>query len=405
MTYPETLEFLFEQLPMYQREGKSAYKKDLTNTLQLCKLLGNPEKKFKSIHIAGTNGKGSTAHMLAAAFHEAGYKTGLYTSPHLKDFRERVRINGEMISEESVVNFVEKNSTIFKDVKPSFFEWTVALAFDQFAKAKVDIAIIETGLGGRLDSTNVIIPELSIITNISFDHTDMLGETLKEIAGEKAGIIKEGVPVVIGNHSGQKALFMNKAFEKNSLIYFADTLKTNIKLKSDLTGTYQKRNLKTVLQSWLVLRKLGWKISFTQLENALLNVKKSTGLRGRWEILGTKPLVIAETAHNEEGLRLAAKQLNAIETTHIHMVIGFVKNKDLEKLLKILPPHASYYFCEANIPRAEKVELILAVAHSIGLKGKSYKSAIAAKNAALKKAEVTDIIYIGGSNFIVAEVL
>jgi len=332
MTYQETLDYLFKQLPMYQREGKTAYKKDLDNTLQLCKLLGNPEQKFKSIHIAGTNGKGSTAHMLAAIFQEAGYKTGLYTSPHLKDFRERVRIDGKMISEDNVVEFVKNNQTNFREVNPSFFEWTVALAFNHFAQNEVDIAIIETGLGGRLDSTNVITPELSIITNISYDHMDMLGETLPEIAKEKAGIIKEGVPVVIGNNSGQKALFLDRAFENKSLIYFADSLKSNAELKSDLIGSYQKSNLKTVFQSWLVLRGLGWRISFPQLESGLLKVKESTGLRGRWEILQENPLVIAETAHNEEGLKRSMMQLAETASNCKHLVLGFVKGKDLKKL-------------------------------------------------------------------------
>ena len=405
MTYQETLEYLFKQLPMYQREGKTAYKKDLNNTLQLCKLLGNPEQQFKSIHIAGTNGKGSTAHMLAAIFQEAGYKTGLYTSPHLKDFRERVRVNGDMISEENVIEFVKENETKFDNVNPSFFEWTVALAFNHFAKTEVDIAIIETGLGGRLDSTNVITPELSIITNISYDHMDMLGDTLPEIAREKAGIIKEGVPVVIGNNSGQKALFLERAFIKRSLIYFADSLKTNIELKSDLIGFYQKNNLKTVFQSWLVLRNLGWRISLPHLKRALLNVKESTGLRGRWEILQENPLVIAETAHNEEGLKLAVKQLSEIESAHIHLVLGFVKGKDLKKLLSLFPADAIFYFCEAKIPRAESAEVIYETAKELGLIGKCFKNVSEAKSAALNNAQSSDLVYIGGSNFIVAEAL
>ncbi|MEQ8623421.1 MAG: folylpolyglutamate synthase/dihydrofolate synthase family protein [Vicingaceae bacterium] len=405
MTYRETLEYLFKQLPMYQREGKTAFKKDLNNTLRLCKLLGNPEQQFKSIHIAGTNGKGSTAHMLAAIFQEAGYRTGLYTSPHLKDFRERVRIDGEMISQKSVVEFVKENQSKFDEIKPSFFEWTVVLAFHQFAKARVDIAIIETGLGGRLDSTNVITPELSIITNISYDHMDMLGDTLPEIAREKAGIIKEGVPVVIGNNSGQKALFLDIAFEKKSLIYFADSLKTNVELTSDLIGIYQKSNIKTVFQSWLVLRNLGWLISFPQLERALLNIKKSTGLRGRWEVLQKNPLVIAETAHNEEGLKLAIKQLKETEYDCLHLVLGFVKGKDLKKLLSLFPESASFYFCEAKIPRAEKAEVVYEIAKELGIKGRHFNNVTEAKNTALNNAQQSDLVYIGGSNFVVAEAL
>ncbi len=390
---------------MYQRQGKSALKKDLKNTISLCDHLNNPEKRFKSIHIAGTNGKGSTAHMLAAIFQKAGYKTGLYTSPHLKDFRERVRINGEMISEDEIIDFVQRYKPPFEEIQPSFFEWTVALAFNFFAKEEVDIAIIETGLGGRLDSTNVLTPELSIITNISFDHMDLLGETLKEIAFEKAGIIKKEVPVVIGNHSQQKTVFLEKAIQMNSLIYFADSLKTNISLQTDLLGIYQTQNLKTVFQTWLVLRKKGWKISFSHLEMGLQEVAKSTDLRGRWEILSKEPLTIAETAHNEDGIKQALKQLQEYEPSKIHFVLGFVKDKDIQKILSLFPKQANYYFCQAKVPRAESALIAYNCAKELGLKGMHFDDVEKAIEKAKSEAKATDVIYIGGSNFIVAEAL
>ena len=290
MNYKETLEYLFRQLPMYQRQGKSAYKKDLTNTLTLCEFLDNPHQKFKSIHIAGTNGKGSSAHMLASIFQEAGYKTGLYTSPHLKDFRERIRINRQMISKESVVDFVADYDKQFSLVKPSFFEWTVALAFYHFAKEKVDIAIIETGLGGRLDSTNIITPELCLITNIGFDHMDMLGNTLTAIAGEKAGIIKKNVPLVVSNHSGEREVFKQKANQMKVPITFANEVQDVGNFKSDLQGNYQEENIRGVYLSCLKAASQGWKISQENIKKGLLNVKKNTGLRGRWDVLQEKPL-------------------------------------------------------------------------------------------------------------------
>ena len=405
MTYRQTLDFLFRQLPMYQREGKIAFKKDLTNTLGLCKILGEPHQKFKSIHIAGTNGKGSTAHMLASIFHEAGYKTGLYTSPHLKDFRERIRINGKMISQKEVVDFVDQFQEQFEPIRPSFFEWTVALAFFYFAKEKVDIAIIETGLGGRLDSTNIITPELSVITNIGFDHTDVLGGTLDLIAKEKAGIIKNNIPIVVVNHSGQKKVFEQVARERKAPLYFTNELTTNIELKTDLLGNYQKENTKGVFHAWLQLRKQGWEISFTQLESGLKNVVKNSSLRGRWEILQQNPLIIAETAHNEDGLKAALKQLNSLNSPKIHFVLGFVKDKKLDTILNLFPKKAHYYFCEAKIPRALPVNELKRLSIKYELKGDKFNSVSEAVKAAKAKAEPTDTIYIGGSNFVVAEVI
>ena len=405
MTYQETLDFLFKQLPMYQRVGKSAFKKDLKNTLALCSILNQPQKQFKSIHIAGTNGKGSTAHMLASVFQEAGYKTGLYTSPHLKDFRERVRVNGKMISEENVVQFVEQHAESFKQIQPSFFEWTVALAFNTFAKENVDIAIIETGLGGRLDSTNVILPELSIITNIGYDHMEMLGDTLELIAKEKAGIIKPKVPVVIANSSGQKELFDEIAHQLSAPITYAEQLEFNLELKTDLLGNYQAENVKGVYQSWLVLKKLDWKISFTHLEKGLEKVAHNTGFRARWEILNKNPLIVAETAHNEEGLLKALQQLQEQTYAQLHFVLGFVNDKSIDSLLALFPKTASYYFCQAKVPRAMSTEKILQIAKQFNLKSDTFSSVQEAFNAAKENANRKDLIYVGGSNFVVAEVL
>ncbi len=405
MTYEETLEYLFRQLPMYQRQGKSAYKKDLTNTLALCEVLKNPHDKFKSIHIAGTNGKGSSAHMLASIFQEAGYKTGLYTSPHLKDFRERIRINGEVISKTSVVDFVKKYDEKFKSISPSFFEWTVALAFDSFAEEKVDIAIIETGLGGRLDSTNIINPEICLITNIGFDHMDMLGDTLTAIAGEKAGIIKKSVPVVVSNHSGEREVFKRKAEEMQAPVVFANEIEYIPKLASDLDGNYQRENIKGVYLTCQLAIQQGWKVSDEQLKKGLLNVKKNTNLRGRWDVLKERPLIIADTAHNKEGLSIALEQLLQLSHETLRFVIGFVKDKDIETVLQLFPKNATYYFCQANVPRALAVEDLKQIAERIGYKGSYYKTVNAAFNEAKKNQQNADIIYVGGSNFVVAEIL
>lgn len=404
MTYQETLDYLFQQLPMYQREGKTAFKKDLKNILAISGLLGNPQENFKSVHIAGTNGKGSTAHMLSSILQEAGYKTGLYTSPHLKDFRERIRINGLMISESEVINFVEKNGAKFESIQPSFFEWTVALAFNHFKDQIVDIAIIETGLGGRLDSTNIINPELSIITNIGYDHMDMLGDTLDKIAFEKAGIIKKNTPVVIGNSSGQKKVFQEKAKQTESQIIFADE-KEPVTFKSDLLGKYQVENINTVYHSCQELIQQGLKISESNLKNGFEKVVDNTGIQGRWQIIDESPKIIFETAHNEEGFKVVMNQLKQETYSQAHFVLGFVKGKSISKLLKLLPKNAKYYFCQAKISRSLDVHLLAEQASEFELIGEVYDSVSDAYNAAKKTAKKDDLIYLGGSNFVVAEAL
>lgn len=405
MNYQQTLTYLFEQLPMYQRMGKAAYKADLTNTIELCKLLGNPENKFKSIHIAGTNGKGSTSHMLSSVFQEAGYKVGLYTSPHLKDFRERIKINGEMISEADVIQFVEQYKAQFEQINLSFFEWTVGLAFSYFADKKVDIAIIETGLGGRLDSTNVVTPELAIITNIGIDHTQFLGETIIEIAGEKAGIIKKNVPVIISEEQPEiKSVFIDKSEELNAPIYFASEVITE-NYSSDLKGAYQVKNIKAVVLATQLLIKKGWNISTNNLKEGLQNVVKNTGLLGRWQTLSFNPLVICDTGHNEAGIKEVINHLNQLDFKQLHFVYGAVNDKSIDKILDLLPKLAIYYFCEANIPRALNVDELYAKATEKGLKGKVYKSVEKALASAKQKATQQDLVFVGGSTFVVAEVV
>lgn len=393
---------------MFQREGKSAFKKDLSNTLALCKALDHPERRFKSIHLAGTNGKGSCAHMLASVFQEAGYKTGLYTSPHLKDYRERIKVNGKMIPEKKVMGFVESHQDNFAGIKPSFFEWTVALAFNHFAEEAVDIAIVETGLGGRLDSTNVIDPELSVITNIGWDHMDLLGDTLEKIAIEKAGIIKKGRPVVIGNGSGVKQVFTEQAKICDSEIMYAESLKLPKDLKTALQGKYQTENLRTVFTTWLFLRKarkIEWSISYPQLQEGLMKVVENTGLRGRWESLQSDPKMIADVAHNEDGLKWVMKQLSQEKFEKLHMVVGVVKDKAIEKILALFPKTANYYFCEAKVPRALEVDLLSNTAKKLGLEGEKYASVAQAVAAAQANAGENDLIYVGGSNFVVAEAI
>lgn len=393
---------------MFQREGKSAFKKDLSNTLALCKALDHPERRFKSIHLAGTNGKGSCAHMLASVFQEAGYKTGLYTSPHLKDYRERIKVNGKMIPEKKVMGFVESHQDNFAGIKPSFFEWTVALAFNHFAEEAVDIAIVETGLGGRLDSTNVIDPELSVITNIGWDHMDLLGDTLEKIAIEKAGIIKKGRPVVIGNGSGVKQVFTEQAKICDSEIMYAENLKLPKDLKTALQGKYQTENLRTVFATWLFLRKarkIEWSISYPQLQEGLMKVVEHTGLRGRWENLQSEPKMIADVAHNEDGLKWVMKQLSQEKFEKLHLVVGVVKDKAIEKILALFPKTANYYFCEAKVPRALEVDLLSNTAKKLGLEGEKYASVAQAVAAAQANAGENDLIYVGGSNFVVAEAI
>ena len=405
MNYQETLDYLFKQLPMYQRVGKAAYKVDLSNTYELCKLLNNPENKFKSIHVAGTNGKGSTSHMLASVLQEAGYKVGLYTSPHLKDFRERVKINGEMISEDKIVSFVQHNKSDFENIQLSFFEWTVGLAFNYFASEKVDIAIVETGLGGRLDSTNVVTPEVSVITNIGIDHTQFLGDTLEKIAVEKAGIIKRDVPVVIGETQVEtQAVFQNKAVESNSTIQFADKTIQH-ELETDLKGIYQQKNIKTCLATINVLNQKEWNINREAIKNGLLNVVKNTGLLGRWQILSKNPLTICDTGHNEEGVTEIVAQLENTPYEKLRIVFGAVNDKSIDKVLDLLPKNAQYYFCEAKIPRAMKVESLIKVAKEKGLKGLQCDSVQNALKLARGNASPNDLIFVGGSTFVVAEVV
>ncbi len=405
MTYQATLDYLFTQLPMYQRIGKAAYKVDLSNTYLLMDMLGNPEKKFKSVHVAGTNGKGSTSHMLASVLQEAGYKVGLYTSPHLKDFRERVRINGEMISEIEVIDFVESHMTDFEAINLSFFEWTVGLAFDYFADQKVDIAIIETGLGGRLDSTNVITPEISVITNIGIDHTQFLGETLEEIAVEKAGIIKENVPIIIGEtQTKTESIFIKKAKELNSKITFADSEKFNF-YETDLRGFYQNKNVKSCLSSIHILNKIGWNVSDQHIRKGLLSVVENTNLLGRWQSLGVEPLIVCDTGHNEAGIKEIVNQLNEMVYKELHIVSGVVNDKSIDTVLSLMPRSAKYYFCKANIPRALDVDELYELALLKNLKGKKCSSVKSALSLAKRQAKNDDVIFVGGSTFVVAEVL
>jgi dihydrofolate synthase/folylpolyglutamate synthase len=405
MNYQDTVSWMFQQLPMYQNKGNSAFKKDLSNTLKLSKHLKEPQNKFRSIHVAGTNGKGSTSHMLASVLQEAGYKVGLYTSPHLKDFRERIRINGKVVSKQFVIGFIKRNKAFFEANYFSFFEMTVGMAFDYFAKQKVDVAIIEVGLGGRLDSTNIVIPELSVITNIGIDHTQFLGDTLTKIAGEKAGIIKENIPVVVGEtHAKTKSVFKAKAETLNSEIYFADQLIENV-LESDLKGSYQIHNIKTVTQSIAVLRHSGFKISDSQLKKGLLQVTKNTGLQGRWQVLDKNPKIICDTAHNKEGLRYVMEQVKSETFNRLHMVFGVVNDKDLNAIIPLLPKKATYYFCKPNVQRGLDTDKLKTVFMKNQLKGNSYNSVNEALNSAKLNANKDDLIYVGGSTFVVAEII
>lgn len=426
MNYQETLDYLFNALPMFQRVGASAFKKDLSNTLALCAHLGNPERKFKSIHVAGTNGKGSTSHTLAAILQSAGFKTGLYTSPHLKSFTERVRVNGQEITELAVVDFVEANKAFLDELKPSFFEMTVALAFWYFAKEEVDIAIIEVGMGGRLDSTNVITPELSVITNIGWDHMQFLGNTLPLIAGEKAGIIKPNIPVVVSQTQEETtSVFIQKAQENEAPIIFADqkfrlekvaatepglakyTVSKDgetYSLDYGLMGDYQIFNLPGILESVNQLRSKGWKISNEALEKGLKEVTQLTGLKGRWQILGEKPTVIADTGHNEPGIRAILSQLKSYSFDRLWMVLGMVQDKDISKILALLPKDPRYVFCQADLPRAMPAELLAEKAAEYGLKGEVISEVNRALQFARKNAGPNDLIFVGGSTFVVAEI-
>jgi len=428
MNYQETLKYLFGKLPMYQRQGKTALKKKLDNIRTLCKHSDNPHHKFKSIHIGGTNGKGSVSHILASVLQTAGYKTGLYTSPHLKDFRERIKINGEMISENKVINYVEKNKSFFEKIQPSFFEMTVALAFEYFAEQEVDIAIIEVGLGGRLDSTNIINPLVSVITNISLDHTQFLGETLPEIAKEKAGIIKKNTPIILGEFQKETAeIFIYKAKAQNAVIYFADkeysvdyemlsidykqilNIRKNRKilypdLKTDLIGIYQKKNIICALKTVEILSD-SFEINKDDIYKGILYVAKNTNFKGRWQILGYNPLIIADTGHNEAGIKEIISQLEKTAYKKLYFIFGTVNDKNLAPILSLLPKNAIYYFTKAQIPRALDESLLFQKAKKFKLKGQTFNTVNEAFKHAKKQAEKEDLIFIGGSTFIVAEVI
>jgi dihydrofolate synthase/folylpolyglutamate synthase len=434
MDYKTTLDYLFSQLPMFSRTGAAAMTKDLSNTIALCNVLNNPQDKFKTIHVGGTNGKGSTSHMLAAILQTAGYKTGLYTSPHLRDFRERIRINGAMITEQQVIDFVADYKADFESIQPSFFEMTVGLAFDIFAKEQVDIALIEVGLGGRLDSTNVITPLLSVITNIGWDHMNLLGNTLPLIAGEKAGIIKPNVPVIIGEYQPEvAAVFIQKAKTEDTKISFAsdewilsresevqspksdDLLNISIQSKDselktldlqlDLTGTYQLKNVKTVLSAVEELRRQDFNISDEHIITALKQVRTLTGLNGRWQILGHDPLTICDTGHNPDGIAEVLKNIEATPHLQLHFVLGMVNDKDITKVLKMLPADAIYYFCKPDIPRGLAPEELKNAAADFELQGEVYPSVMSALIAAKYAAQKDDLIFIGGSTFVVAEIV
>ncbi len=403
--YQSVLNWMFSRLPMYQRQGKTAFKKDLTNILAFSKHLGNPEQKFKTIHVAGTNGKGSTSHLLASILQESGLKVGLYTSPHLKDFTERVRINGKSIRKNCVINFIKRNKLFLEKQNLSFFEMTVGLAFDNFARKKVDIAIIEVGLGGRLDSTNIINPLASVITNIGFDHTQFLGNTLKEIAFEKAGIIKPNIPVIIGEKQEEIISIFNEIANKNnSDIYYASAL---IKgdFQTDLKGLYQKNNIKTAVQTIKILQQQGFNITEKNIVDGLLHVVKNTNLKGRWQTLNIKPKVICDTAHNTEGLTYVLTQLKQEKYNQLHIILGVVNDKNLETILPLFPTNAIYYFCKPNIPRGLDVSILKETALKYNLIGREFISVTDAYKNAKKNASTNDLIFIGGSTFVVAEVV
>ena len=413
---------------MFTRIGAAAIKKDLDNTLLLCEHVGNPHLRFKTIHVGGTNGKGSTSHMLAAILQKAGYKTGLYTSPHLKDFRERIRINGKMMSEDAVVEFTQREKEKIEEISPSFFEVTVAMAFDYFASDQVDIAVIEVGLGGRLDSTNIITPELSVITNISLDHTNLLGNTLPEIAFEKAGIIKPGIPVVIGEKQKESApVFISKAENTSSELVFANTelrlddvrnegtqlvvsiYKNNARiykdLKLDLTGRYQLKNVLTVIQSVILLNRNGFAIPEEAVYSGLADTVTITGLQGRWQTLSRDPLIICDTGHNIAGIQEVLQNIQATPYKKLHIVIGMLKDKDVSSVLQLLPATANYYFCEPVLERALPATELAQQAEKFNLKGTVYDSVLSALEAARNSADPQDLIFVGGSTFVVAEAL
>jgi dihydrofolate synthase / folylpolyglutamate synthase len=422
-SYPEAVAYLYANLPMFQRVGAAALKNDLCNTIELCEVLDNPQHKFRSVHVAGTNGKGSTSHMLASVLQSSGYRTGLYTSPHLKHFTERIKVNGQEIAESFVVDFVNRIRPAIEEIKPSFFEITVAMAFDYFVQQKIDIAVIEVGLGGRLDSTNVITPLVSVITNIGWDHKDILGDTLEKIASEKAGIIKKEIPVVVSERQpALEHVFINKSHELKSPIYFADdqykvdrsdkfgfSISHNDKIYIEninlpLQGNYQKRNVAGVLKAIDVLKERNFSISERNIVQGLENVVNQTGLKGRWQILKTRPFMVCDTGHNEDGVKYVISQILEQTFKRLHMVWGMVKDKDITGILKLLPKDATYYFCQAKIPRAMDAGLLAEQASEYGLKGELFNDVNEAKNAALTNASDDDLIFIGGSTFVVAEI-
>ncbi|MFM9521891.1 bifunctional folylpolyglutamate synthase/dihydrofolate synthase [Flavobacterium psychrophilum] len=404
MNYQQTLDWLFAQLPMYQQQGASAYRKDLVNTILLANHLGNPELKVKTIHVAGTNGKGSSSSMIASVLQEAGYKVGLYTSPHLKDFRERIKINGLAISEDFVIDFVAKNKPFFEENNLSFFEMTVGLSSDYFAKQEIDVAVIEVGMGGRLDSTNIIKPLVSVITNIGLDHTLFLGNTLEAIANEKAGIIKPNTPVIVGEYNDKtKAVFLAKAKDCKADIYFASDLITK-EYPSDLLGDYQQQNKKTAIQTIRVL-KPHFSVSEENLKDGLLNVVKNTGLLGRWQQIHSNPKVICDTAHNSHGLKIVLNQIQKEEFDNLFFVLGFVNDKDLDDVLPLFPKKAKCFFSKPNIFRGLDAKILQEKATNFGLTGNIYSSITEAYKEALKLSSQNDFIYIGGSTFVVAEIL
>lgn len=422
-TYTETLEYLYDNLPMFQRVGASALKKDLTNTLRLCEALGNPQRSFRTVHIAGTNGKGSSAHMLASILQTAGNKTGLYTSPHLKEFTERIRVNGRGVSQKFVVDFVNRAASLIGDIRPSFFEITVVMAFDYFSHEGVDVAVVETGLGGRLDSTNVISPLVSLITNIGWDHKELLGYTLPEIAAEKAGIIKRGVPVVISERQEEvQDVFIKKAAQEESDIFFASdeyvvALKPGRKFMDifrdktivlrdvnfPLLGYYQNRNLPGVMKTVELLQST-FPLTDDQIKRGLEDVLVNTGLKGRWQILSTTPTVVCDTAHNIDGVREVFKQIAAMRFNHLLIVWGMVKDKDIKQILEEMPREAYYYFCQAKIPRALEANRLQQEASNFGLNGEVVADVNEACRAARRKATAQDLIFIGGSTYVVAEI-
>ena len=405
MNYTDTVNWMFNQLPMYQHKGKSAYKEDLSNTILLAKHLNNPEHKFKSIHVAGTNGKGSTSHMLASILQEAGYKVGLYTSPHLKDFRERVKINGTCISKQFVIQFIKRNKLFFEANTLSFFEMTVGLAFDYFAKQNVDIAIIEVGLGGRLDSTNIITPEVSVITNIGIDHTQFLGNTIQAIAKEKGGIIKSNIPAIIGETQIEtKPIFTELSKSLNTPIYFADQLIKEV-YNSDLKGSYQKHNIKAAVCAINELQKKGFVVSENTIKKGLLNVVNNTGLLGRWQVLHENPKVICDTGHNREGLTYVMQQLSKETYKTLHFVVGMVNDKNLDTIIDLFPKDATYYYCKPNILRGLDASVLQEHFAEKGYKGGVYNSVVEALKFAMKMARKEDLIYVGGSTFVVAEII